>query len=281
MTKRKKLAAVKVSMQKLRDARSKVIELAMQNKNAEAYVLYSDTADSLAAEAFGKAVDICNYSVEMVQKKGVITMDLRMEIMKQFLDQIHGLVVVDRESNVVFIDEQYARDMGYEAKKIIGLPVKQIIPTSKLPIVLESGKLILGDVFDYFGRPSICNRWPLIKDGKTIGAVSFSIFEEIKESEKLFESLKELRSKLEYYKEKLKQYSGARYSLADILGSSECTVELRKAILRASCTNSTVFIQGETGQAKNWSPTLCTKKALGMAEHSDMAQVICVSKQVC
>ncbi|HEY3424986.1 MAG TPA: sigma 54-interacting transcriptional regulator [Negativicutes bacterium] len=174
----------------------------------------------------------------------------RLEIMKEFLDQMRGLVVVDRESNIIFIEERYAGEIGYEAKEIIGLPVKQVIATSKLPVVLESGKAILGDVFYYNGRSSICNRWPLIKDGKTIGAVSFSIFEEIKESEKLFESLKELRSKLEYYKEKLKQYSGARYSLADILGSSECTVELRKAILRASCTNSTVFIQGETGTGK-------------------------------
>jgi len=175
----------------------------------------------------------------------------RIEIMKQFLDQMHGLVVVDRESNIVFIDEQYARDMGYEAKElIIGLPVKQIIPTSKLPVVLESGKPILGDVFDYFGSPSICNRWPIMKDDKIIGAVSFSVFDEIKQSEKLYESLNELRSKVDYYKEKLKKYSGARYSLANLLGSSDSIAELRKAILRTSCTNSTVLIQGETGTGK-------------------------------
>jgi len=174
----------------------------------------------------------------------------RIEIMKQFLEQMRGLVVVDRESNIVFIDEQYARDMCREAKELIGLPVKQIIPTSKLPVVLESGKPILGDVFNYFGRPSICNRWPIMKDGKIIGAVSFSIFDEIKESENLYESLNELRSKVDYYEEKLKKYSGVRYSLADILGSSEGIVELRKAILRTSCTNSTVLIQGETGTGK-------------------------------
>ena len=180
----------------------------------------------------------------------MITMASRLEIMKEFLDQMRGLVVIDRESNIVFIEEKYAREIGYAATELVGLPVKQVIPSSKLPVVLETGKAILGDVFYNSGRPSICNRWPLKKDGKIIGAVSFSVFEEIKESEKLYESLNELRSKLDYYKEKLKKYSGARYSLADILGSSECTVELRKAILRASCTNSTVFIQGETGTGK-------------------------------
>lgn len=182
--------------------------------------------------------------------KGVISMDSRLEILQEFLDQLHGLVVVDRESNIVFIDAQYANALGYDDKEIIGLPVKQIIPNSKLPVVLESGKAIWGDVFCYLGHTSICNRWPLMKDGKIIGAVSYSVFDRLKESDNLFESLQELRGQLDYYRDKLKMYSGARYTLADIVGTSDGVVELHKAILRAGCTDSTVLIQGETGTGK-------------------------------
>lgn len=177
-------------------------------------------------------------------------MDSRFEIMQEFLDQLHGLVVVDRDSNIIYIDAQYARAMGYDAKEIRGLPVKQIIPNSKLPVVLETGKAIWGDVFCYSGFTSICNRWPLMKDGKIIGAVSYSVFDRLKESDNLFESLQELRGQLDYYKDKLKRYSGARYTLADIVGLSGGIVELRKAILRAGCTDSTVLIHGETGTGK-------------------------------
>lgn len=177
-------------------------------------------------------------------------MDSRFEIMQEFLDQLHGLVVVDRESKIIYIDAQYARAMGYDAKEIRGLPVKQIIPNSKLPVVLETGKAIWGDVFCYSGYTSICNRWPLMKDGKIIGAVSYSVFDRLKESDNLFESLQELRGQLDYYKDKLKRYSGARYTLADIVGLSGGIVELRKAILRAGCTDSTVLIHGETGTGK-------------------------------
>ncbi|MDR3589045.1 MAG: sigma 54-interacting transcriptional regulator [Negativicutes bacterium] len=177
-------------------------------------------------------------------------MDSRLEILQEFLDQLHGLVVVDRESNIVFIDAQYANALGYDDKEIIGLPVKQIIPNSKLPVVLESGKAIWGDVFCYLGHTSICNRWPLMKDGKIIGAVSYSVFDRLKESDNLFESLQELRGQLDYYRDKLKMYSGARYTLADIVGTSDGVVELHKAILRAGCTDSTVLIQGETGTGK-------------------------------
>lgn len=196
----------------------------------------------------------CIYDIMMMRKsdtvKGVIIMDSRFEIMQEFLDQFRGLVVVDHESNIVFINAYYANEIGYDPKEIIGLPVKQVIPNSKLPVVLESGKAIWGDVFCYSGFTSICNRWPLMKDGKIIGAVSYSVFDRIKESDNLFESLQELRGQLDYYKDKLKKYSGARYSLADIVGSSEGVVELRKAILRAGCTGSTVLIQGETGTGK-------------------------------
>lgn len=180
----------------------------------------------------------------------MVTMDSRLEIMKEFLDQVHGLVVVDHESNIVYIEANYAKELGYDAKELIGIPVKQVIPNSKLPVVLESGKAMWGDVFCYAGHTSICNRWPLMKEGKIIGAVSYSVFDRLKESEKLFESLQDLRGQVDYYKDRLKKYSGARYTLADIVGASDGVVELRKAVLRAGCTDSTVLIQGETGTGK-------------------------------
>lgn len=169
------------------------------------------------------------------------------EIMKQVFAHMWGLVVVDHLSRVVFIEEKYARSRGLEPKAVIGRPIKEIIPTSKLPTVVESGKPILGDVFYHQGKPLICNRIPLVKDGVVIGAMSFQVFEAV---DKLFQSIQELQNQLDYYKEKVKKYSGVRYSLADIIGSSDAAVAIRSAVLRAAGTNSTVLIQGETGTGK-------------------------------
>jgi transcriptional regulator with PAS, ATPase and Fis domain len=169
------------------------------------------------------------------------------EIMKQVFAHMAGMVVVDHKSRIVFVEETYAKLNGFDAKQAIGRYVKDVIPTSKLPVVVESGKPILGDIFYYEGKTVICNRYPLIKDGILIGAMSYQVFEGV---DKLFESIQELSSQLDYYKEKMKKYAGVRYSLADTIGSSSAAVAIRTAILRAAGASSTVLIQGETGTGK-------------------------------
>lgn len=169
------------------------------------------------------------------------------EIMRQVFAHMAGMVVVDHKSRIVFVEETYAKLNGFDAKQAIGRYVKDVIPTSKLPVVVESGKPILGDIFYYEGKTVICNRYPLIKDGILIGAMSYQVFEGV---DKLFESIQELSTQLDYYKEKMKKYAGVRYSLADTIGSSSAAVAIRTAILRAAGANSTVLIQGETGTGK-------------------------------
>ena len=67
-TAKEKLTGLKTSMQKYREARSKVIELAMQNKNVEAYALYTATVDSLEKEALNQCIDLSKYAMNMAQK---------------------------------------------------------------------------------------------------------------------------------------------------------------------------------------------------------------------
>ncbi len=169
------------------------------------------------------------------------------EILKQVFAQMWGLVIVDHLSRIIFIEGKYGRSRGIDPEAVIGRYVKDVIPDSKLPMVVESGKPILGDVFYHQGKPLICNRFPLVKDGVLIGAMSFQVFEM---PEMFIESIKELQCQLHYYKEKVKKYSGVRYALADIIGSSGAAEAMRAAILKAASTNATVLIQGETGTGK-------------------------------
>jgi transcriptional regulator with PAS, ATPase and Fis domain len=169
------------------------------------------------------------------------------EIMKQVFANMWGLVVVDHLSRIVYIEERYAKSKGCTSEAVIGCYVKDVVPTSKLPLVVETGKSILGEIFYHEGKPLICNWIPLMKDGVLIGAMSFQLFEV---AEKLFKSIEELQNQLNYYQKKVKKSSGVRYSLTDIIGTSRATVVMRAAILKAASTNSTVLIQGETGTGK-------------------------------
>ncbi len=171
----------------------------------------------------------------------------RSEIMEKVCTHLYGLVVVDSKGRIVFVEEEYAKFKGWKMEDIVGRYIKDIVPTSRLPAVLETGKSILGDIFYSEGKPLICNRVPLVKDGVMIGAMSFSVFEGV---DKLLYSVEELRNQLSYYKEKLKKQSGIKYSLENIIGSSDAVVAMRSTILRAAGANSTVLIQGETGTGK-------------------------------
>jgi len=66
-----KLAGIKTSLQKFRDVRGKVLELAMHNKNAEAYALYLANGASLAKEVNDKCIDLAKYEVEIARKSNV------------------------------------------------------------------------------------------------------------------------------------------------------------------------------------------------------------------
>ena len=169
------------------------------------------------------------------------------EILKAVFTHMWGLVVVDHLSRIVFVEEKYAKGRGIDPEAVIGRYIKEVIPESKLPTVVESGKPILGDIFYHQGKPLICNRFPLVKDGVLIGAMSFQVFDM---PDMFIGSIKELQCQLNYYKEKVKKYTGVRYSLTDIICSSEASVAMRAAILKAASTNATVLIQGETGTGK-------------------------------
>ena len=171
----------------------------------------------------------------------------RSEIMEQVFAHMAGFIVVDHKACIVFVEENYAKSQGFDPQQVVGRYVKDVIPTSKLPTVVETGKPILGDVFYYDGKTVICNRFPLMKDGVLIGAMSYQVFEA---ADELFESIQELRSQLDYYKEKMKKYSGVRYSLGDIIGASPAAVSIRAEILKVAGSNATVLIQGETGTGK-------------------------------
>lgn len=65
---REKIEALKGAMKKYREARTLVIELASQNKNAEAYAVYASSVEPLANDALAKCMDLSKYSIALSEK---------------------------------------------------------------------------------------------------------------------------------------------------------------------------------------------------------------------
>lgn len=68
-TEKQKIDDLKSIMKKYRENRGKVIELAMQNKNKEAYILYNSSVDALSEQALNKAIDLTQYAVKAAEER--------------------------------------------------------------------------------------------------------------------------------------------------------------------------------------------------------------------
>ncbi len=172
------------------------------------------------------------------------------DILTAVIEQIRGLVIVDRESRIVFWNREYSRFYDIDHEQAIGRPVREVISTSKLPVVLESGEPIIGDIFYVGGKALVCNRFPIIKNGEIIGAMSFEVFKRMEEVETFFHYINKLKNELGYYKNELRNIQYAKYSLSEMVGSSQVIQELKRQILKAARSNATVLIFGDTGTGK-------------------------------
>jgi len=66
-----KLTDLKITLQKFRDVRGRVLELSLQNKNTEAYALYIASGASLAKEVNDKCMELSKYEIEIAQKSNI------------------------------------------------------------------------------------------------------------------------------------------------------------------------------------------------------------------
>lgn len=111
-----------------------------------------------------------------------------------------GMIVVDKNSHIILINRSAALMIGEEQGKALGKHVVDVIPTSRLPIVLKTGRSETNkEQLLANGQKIITTRIPIIdEEQKIIGA--FAVFKNITEVVDLAEeltNLKEIQTMLE------------------------------------------------------------------------------------
>ena len=93
-----------------------------------------------------------------------------------------GTIIVDRDANIVWINERYARRFGLDSpEQAIGKPCETVIPGSLLREVVSTGKPMLLDMLDTPDSPVVVMRLPVHDDdGQIIGAIGFALFDELR-----------------------------------------------------------------------------------------------------
>jgi len=174
------------------------------------------------------------------------------EAFKHILDRVYsGIIFCDKDSRILFMNRFYASLLKTDQKEAVGKHIKTYFPSSRLPVVLETGQAELGKRCSLRTNLALLvNRVPIEQDGETVGVVLQTTFRDFTEINDVMTRLNLLEKEVSFYKEGLDSILSATYSFDSIVGGNERLVEAKKTAEKYARTDSPVLILGATGTGK-------------------------------
>ncbi|MGF0237777.1 sigma-54 interaction domain-containing protein [Rhodococcus sp. IEGM1300] len=162
-----------------------------------------------------------------------------------------GTVIVDRDANIVWMNERYARRFGLESAEVaIGKACESVIPGSLLREVVRTGRPILLDMQDTPKEPLVVMRLPIHDDaGVVIGAIGFALFDELRSLSPMLKRYMSMQEELASTRSLLRARQ-TKYNFAHFIGTSAASLEVKRRARRSASAESPVLLLGETGTGK-------------------------------
>jgi len=160
------------------------------------------------------------------------------------------IVVTDREGMILYINKAYCEFLGTTVEEAVNRPVQDVIENTRMHIVAKTGKKELAALHPINGSEMIANRYPLIVDGKLVGALGTVMFRSPEEWRMYKTKIQHLVEELKYYKTKIDKELKSKYYFHDLIGSSQSFLAAKKLAERISASNSSVLLIGESGTGK-------------------------------
>ncbi|MGC5702642.1 sigma 54-interacting transcriptional regulator [Pseudomonas sp. NFXW11] len=162
-----------------------------------------------------------------------------------------GTVIVDRDANIVWMNERYARRFGLESAAFaIGKACESVIPGSLLREVVRTGRPILLDMQDTPKEPLVVMRLPIHDAaGTVIGAIGFALFDELRSLSPMLKRYLSMQEELASTRSLLRARQ-TKYNFAHFIGTSAASLEVKRRARRGASAESPILLQGETGTGK-------------------------------
>lgn len=172
------------------------------------------------------------------------------EMAMLMLQTLDGVALTDQNGKYVYVSDNWVKLTGLTPANVINKYAWEIVPETKLGVVIKTKKPILGAVVELRGTKVFTSYWPIMKDDTLVGAFVCVIMSGMEKALDFTKKVNQLSHQLEYYKEELKKFRNAKYDINNIIGESNVIREMKQQIMEAACSNSTVLIEGETGSGK-------------------------------
>lgn len=159
-----------------------------------------------------------------------------------------GVLIIDDDFIVRYINPEYTRLTGVTADKIIGQKLNDIRPGAILPQVISTGVPMAG-VYRREGEIEyVVDMAPIIIDDRVVGGVS--IVKNVTEVQRLIKEINKFKKKNSRLTKMVEHAYQARYNFKDLVGQSKLmqkTIQFAKKIANSA---SDVIITGESGTGK-------------------------------
>ena len=165
-----------------------------------------------------------------------------------------GFIVIDTEGNVLDINEVYCNFFSKKKGDIVGKSITELIPTTKMIDIVKKKYTEEGAVHFFSGgtaketRAIVSRSYVENDHGEVIAGVA-----QVKFRLQTLDIAKKLTAEyeqLEFYREEYQRYHTNKCSFGDIIGSSPTFNQNKIAGMKASKTNFSVLLTGETGTGK-------------------------------
>ncbi len=161
-----------------------------------------------------------------------------------------GIVVVNRDGYITFINQSLADFFGLDPQAAVGRHVTQVLENSRLHIVARTGVPETGQLQQVGGSYYVVSRLPIVENGRVAGAVGKMMFRNLEEIRELARRMDTLENQLSYYRQELQKAGNNYYTFDSIITVSPAMVQLKREALQAARGTSTVLIKGESGTGK-------------------------------
>jgi len=171
--------------------------------------------------------------------------------LKFFLGNAYeSLIITDKNMRVQFMDRESEVFHGLEPGEAKGRHVREFVPNSLQPTVMETAKPMIGKIWEVKGVQKVGSVYPLMKGGKVIGAFGKTQFSSLEFIGRINDEMEKLKKEVYYLKQREKSEYSSLYTFANILGDSRLLREAVELAKKIASLDADVLIVGESGTGK-------------------------------
>ncbi|PKN24547.1 MAG: sigma-54-dependent Fis family transcriptional regulator [Deltaproteobacteria bacterium HGW-Deltaproteobacteria-21] len=167
-----------------------------------------------------------------------------------FMNRYESMAIINQVGEIEFLDRLSEKAFGVTHGTVRGRQIREIIPSSGLPDVLQTGMPHIGKIFNVKGRQRIVSRFPVFCDERPVSVFGRVLLVSLEELERVRHESQRLRNKVITVQEKILGEHQATYVFDNILGTSAKIRQTKSLAMKMADSDADVLIYGESGTGK-------------------------------